>query len=274
MTHPGPAPDTTVPAGGRRPQAPWILGRCVLLSPAVEAQRLAPSKCAEFGSALDHAIREDASFHALRGSRVVELVRRTGKGEYVVQLVRGALERLALDFAVSLPGFGRWTRSPSGVKPGSSVVVGGIPKTLSDAEVTADLQSANRAALAACSEADIAAIRVVRLNRRSPSSQGSAGPRWVPSTSVRVLAAPAVCEALLRAGGAVVRFGFHMCREYTPTPRRCSNCGEFGLHSGQFCRRPPRCRHCGQGHRSDGCPDRRSSASCRGSPGPRATSPQ
>ena len=62
----------------------------------------------------------------------VELVRQTARGEYTIQFVSAAWERLQADQAVTLPSFGQWHRKVADrARPQhNSVVLQGAPKSM------------------------------------------------------------------------------------------------------------------------------------------------
>ena len=102
-------------------------------------------------------------------------------------------------------------------------------------------------------------LTVVHLNRRVSGPNQSAsiangGSNWIPSTSVRVFAPKALCEAILNNGGTVLGFAFREARPFQPAKRRCMRCGELGVYSAQYFRNTSRCRHCGLAHETRGCP--------------------
>ena len=63
------------------PPAPWAPERTALLNPAEDCQRQAPTRASEFGAELDQVLRSNLE---LAHGPMVELVRRTAKGEYAV----------------------------------------------------------------------------------------------------------------------------------------------------------------------------------------------
>ena len=244
------------------PTAPWAPERTALLHPTDARQRQAPTRASEFGAELDRKLRSDLG---IATGPAVELVRRTAKGEYAVQFAMPAWERLQTDRSITLPTFGRWSRrvADRARRPRDSVVLQGVPKTMTPDQVVRDLLHGNGDRWKALPGADLDDVRVERLNRRVPAP-ATAGdgqdsrPRaqWLPSATVRVFASAALCTAVLKEGGAVVGYSFRPARPYERAPIRCYRCGEMGFHVGKFCRNKPRCRHCGRGHETSGCPDK------------------
>ena len=213
---------------------------------------------------------------ALATGPAVELVRRTAKGEYAVQFAASAWARLQGDRTVTLPSFGRWSRrvADRARRPRSSVVLQGVPKSLSPEQVLRDLLHGNGDRWKALRGSDMDDVSVERLNRRVPAP-GTAGddqasrPRaqWVPSATVKVSASAALCTAVLEEGGAVVGYSFRPARPFERAPIRCYRCGEMGFHVSKFCRNKPRCRNCGQGHETSDCPDKRQASPPRSNAG-------
>ena len=256
-------PETRTGVPSRQPpSAPWAPERTALLHPATDRQRQAPTRASEFGAELDRALRSDLE---LATGPAVELVRRTARGEYAVQFASAAWERLQVDRAVTLPSFGQWHRKVAdrARQQRNSVVVQGVPKSMTPDQVVRDLLQGNGDRWKALPRPALDDVRVERLNRRvpapAPAGDGQDGrPRtqWLPSATVRVFASTALCNAILEEGGAVVGYSFRPARPYERAPIRCYRCGEMGFHVGKFCRNKPRCRQCGKGHETSHCPDR------------------
>ena len=134
-----------------------------------------------------------------------------------------------------------------------------IPSSISQEAMRQELATGAATRWPALAADELQDINVVRLNRRvngpnqsSKSANGVAN--WIPSTSVRIFATKALCEAILNAGGTVLGFAFREARPFQPAKRRCMRCGELGVHSAQYYRNTPRCRHCGLAHETRGCP--------------------
>ena len=192
----------------------------------------------------------------------MEEVRRTGKGDYLVQFGTAAWERLKGNGNWTLPGFGEWHWASSRpFRPRSSLVLTGIPTGISDEALRQELVTGAATRWPAQPAEDLQDVRVVRLNRRAPASNQPSSPLiggadWVPSTSVRLFASQKLCETILNAGGTVLGFTFRPARLFQPAKRRCMRCGQLGVHSAKFCRNTPRCRHCGLPHETSGCPSK------------------
>ena len=261
-TGPPPLEPRPGPPQRQTPPAPWAPERTALLHPAEDRQRQAPTRASEFGAELDRVLRSDLE---LAQGPAVELVRRTAKGEYAVQFGTSAWARLQADRTITLPRFGRWFRR--GADPArrqrNSVVLQGVPKSMTPDQVVRDLLSGNGDRWKDLNGPELDDVRVERLNRRvtAPATAGDgqdsrSRSQWLPSASVRVFASAALCTAILEEGGAVVGYSFRPARPYERAPIRCYQCGEMGFHVRKYCRNKPRCRHCGKGHETSTCPDR------------------
>ena len=135
----------------------------------------------------------------------------------------------------------------------------GIPKSLSQEAIRQELATGAVARWRELGREELEDIRVERLNRRVNEDNGHdasrpGGTQWAPSLSVRVFASRALCDAMLKDGGAVVGFSFHTARPFEPSTRRCLRCGQVGVHTARFCRNPPRCRLCARAHETMACP--------------------
>ena len=75
-----------------------------------------------------------------------------------------------------------------------------------------------------------------RLKRRSPSG-------WTDSTAVKIDLPPALAEAVMAVGFAVVALESRPIRAFQALPTVCARCQRPG-HKAAFCRNPPRCRIC------------------------------
>ena len=243
------------------PPAALAPSRTALLQPTSDSQRHAPTRAGAFGAELDAALRSALS---LGTQPAVELVRRTGKGDYAVQFSVAGWRALPGTGKWTLPSFGTWIRASNRThRPRSSIVLTGIPKTISQETVAQQLATGAAACWRELEREDLEDIRVERLNRRvnatnDQDAPNSGGPHWAPSLSVRVFASRGLCEAILKDGGAVVGFSFHTARPFEPATRRCLRCGQVGVHTARFCRNPPRCRLCGQAHETIACPQYKS----------------
>ena len=220
-----PPPETRTGAPPRQPpSAPWAPERTALLHPATDRQRQAPTRASEFGAELDRALRSDLE---LATGPAVELVRRTARGEYAIQFASAAWERLQADRAVTLPSFGRWHRKVANrARPQrNSIVLQGVPKSMTPDQVARDLLEGNGDRWKALPRPALDDVRVERLNRRVPApapagdgQDSRSRAQWLPSTTVRVFASTALCSAILEEGGAVVGYSFCSARPYERAP--------------------------------------------------------
>ena len=190
----------------------------------------------------------------------MELVWRTGKGKYAVQFSVAGWCALPGTGKWTLPNFDTWIRASNRThRPRSSIVLTGIPKSISQETVAQQLATGAAACWRELERKDLEDIRVERLSRRINTTNDQdvsnlGGPHWAPSLSGRVFASRELCEAILKDGGAVAGFSFHTARPFEPATRRCLRCGQVGVHTARFCRNPPRCRLCGQAHETIACP--------------------
>ena len=248
----------TAAAAPPRPQpASLAPERTALLSPASTDQRHAPTRASAFGATLDAVLRRELHL----GDRpAVELVRRTGKGDYIIQFSPVAWPGIPSSGSWTLADFGVWRRTTSEpFQKRSSVVLTGLPASLSHEAMQQELATHAAQRWPALAKEELSNIRVERLHRRvkdnnGPSSSTNRSPNWAPSTSIRLFGSQALCDAILEAGGTVLGFSFHKARPFQPATRRCMRCGHLGTHNAQYCRNPPRCRHCGRAHETLKCP--------------------
>ena len=170
----------------------------------------------------------------------MEEVRRTGKGDYATQFSMAAWERLAGKDGWTIPGFGDWQRaSRRPFRQRSSLVLTRIPSTLSEEAMRQELATGAATRWPALPAEELQDISVVRLNRRVNGSNQSlssanGGSHWVPSTSVRLFATKALCEAILNEGGTVLGSAFHEARHFKLATWRCMRCGQMGIHSAKL----------------------------------------
>ena len=204
------------------PPAALAPARTTLLQPASDHQRHAPTRASAFGAELDAALRSELS---LGSHPAVELVRRTGKGDYAIQFSAAGWRALPGTGRWTLPSFGTWIRTSNRThRPRSSIVLTGIPKSISQETVAQQLATGAAACWRELDREDLADIRAERLNRRVNATNDheashSGDPHWAPSLSVRVFASRALCDAILKDGGAVVGFSFHTARPFEPATR-------------------------------------------------------
>ena len=154
-------------------------------------------------------------------------------------------------------------------RPRSSIVLQGVPKSMTPDQVSWDLVHGNGNRWRTINKEDLDNVTMERLNRRAPvTATATAGAgqdsrhrsQWIPSATIRVSASTTFCKAVLEDGGAVVGYSFRHARPFERAPIRCFRCGEMGFHVGKYCRNKPRCRHCGKGHETTDCPEGRAAS--------------
>ena len=110
----------------------------------------------------------------LVSSPIIELVRRTVKGEYVIQFVASAWDSLQVDRTITLPSFGRWSRQVADLarRPCSTFVLQEVPKSLTPDQVARDLLHCNGDRWRGLKMDDLHDVRVEQLHRRTPGGDG------------------------------------------------------------------------------------------------------
>ena len=230
---PPPETRTGVPSW-QAPFALWALERTALLHPATDRQCQAPTRASEFGAELDRVLRSDLE---LVTGPAVELVRRTARGEYAIQFASSAWERLQADQAVTLPSFGQWHRKVAerARAQRNSVVLQGVPKSITPDQVVRGLLEGNGDRWKALPRSALDDVRVERLNRwvpaLAPAGDGQdSRPRaeWLPSATMRIFSSTALCTAILEEGGTVVGYSFRYARPYERAPLDAIAVGRWG----------------------------------------------
>ena len=228
----------------------WEISRCIVMEPTTDAQRTAPMAGPKFASAMDAYIKRmspDAP------ARSVELIRRTRRGGYQIQIFEAYFSRIRAalrPLTVTLPDFGSWTMTPTRENHAQgltvSIAIPRIPITMTMDEFLEEFRLNNAARY---SESNSSILHdgvrsATRLSRRVTSTSGK---NWVPSSTVRLDVSKALGEAILSRGTIVFQFRSIAVRQYSPMIRTCFRCGKEG-HEARFCRSAPRCRNCGEGH--------------------------
>ena len=253
----------------------WVLRRCLIIQPTTGVQRTAKTDTVNFARRLEEYIRA----HLPCGpGRIVELVRRTRRGDYQVQFYPGVFVRASeglKDCDISLESFGHWKLVSGRSRPSSadliSLVVSGIPLSMSKSEFETEFAACNGKRFG---EFDVASLQTAlhsssRLPRREVPSSGTS--QWVPSTSIRCVLQRKLGEMILEHGSLVIGYRSVPVRPYHAPARICFHCGREG-HLAKFCRSPAHCSRCDGSHSLRDCP-RHSSHLRFDSPAPPASPP-
>ena len=158
---------------------------------------------------------------------MIELARRTRRGEYVLQFWPEAWSVLQLsltsDFVWELgASFGLWHSLPSSAHPPlSAIVLTGIESSWTPDALLAELRSTNAHRLTAF-DLERGIRQAVRLNRRNPAATTGApdAPSWIPSRSVKLVGEAALCDAILSLGVLSVGCVLRQVRPFEATPPR------------------------------------------------------
>ena len=237
----------------------WETSRCIVMEPTTDSQRTAPTAGSKFASAMDAFIKRmspDAP------ARSVELIRRTRRGAYQIQIFEAFFSRIRAalrPLTVTLPDFGSWTMTPTrddhAQGPTVSIAIPRIPITMTMDEFLEEFRLNNAARYQESNSSILhdGVRSATRLSRRVTSASGK---NWVPSSTVRLDVSKALGEAILSRGTIVFQFRSIAIRRYNPIIRTCFRCGKEG-HEARFCRSAPRCRNCGKGHEVWKCPNQR-----------------
>ena len=233
----------------------WDPSRCLVLEPALDSQRTAPTAGPKFAAAVDAFLRRMGPDVP---ARVVELVRRTRRGGYQLQFFAGCFSRVQAllgSLTVMLSDFGSWTMTPTRAEhangPTVSIVVQGVPVDVTKEEFLTEFRLSIASRLSASGAPTTSdEIRCAsRLQRKITTASGKA---WAPSRTVRVDVSQALGEAILSRGTIVYQFRSLPVCQFTPMTRTCFRCGKEG-HKARFCYSTPRCRHCGKDHETRAC---------------------
>ena len=192
--------------------------------------------------------------------KVIELARRTRRGEYVLQFWAEAWSVLQLsltsDFVWELGApFGAWQSLPSSAHPPlSAIVLTGIESSWTPVALLEELRATNAHRLPDF-DLERGIRQAIRLNRRNPATSvgAPAAPPWIPSRSVKIVGEAPLCAAILDLGALSVGCELRSVRPFEATPRECPRCLQYG-HSLRYCRNEPLCRSCRGPHLSSACP--------------------
>ena len=162
---------------------------------------------------------------------MIELARRTRRGEYVLQFWPEAWSVLQLsltsDFVWELGApLGAWHSMPSSAHPPlSAIVLTGIEGSWTPEALLEELRATNAHRL---SDFDLerGLRQAIRLNRRSPAAttSTSAAPVWIPSRSVKIVGEAPLCAAFLALGALSVGCELRSVRPFEASPRECPRC--------------------------------------------------
>ena len=254
----------------------WDTARSVIFSPRASDARKAPTRIQTFIQATEALARHKLpSLAPIPTGRLIELARRTRRGDYVIQFWPNAWALLqptlttpqAWELGAPL---GLWHSQPSSAQPPlSAIVLSGIDTSWTEAALLQEIKATN-AHRFPDSDLDGGLRRVIRLNRRNPeASSGSrtAAP-WIPSRSVKIIGEATLCTAILEIGALSVGCELRSPRLFEPSPRACPRCLQYG-HQLRFCRNAPLCRFCHEPHLSSACPRQESHGPSDGSHGAR-----
>ena len=257
------APRTSAasPPGASPANAAWITARCVILRPQAQDARKAPTRIQAFVQAAEIFSRKKfRNLARIPQGKVIELARRTRRGEYVLQFWAEAWSVLQLsltsDFVWELGApFGAWQSLPSSAHPPlSAIVLTGIESSWTPAALLEELRATNAHRLPDF-DLERGIRQAIRLNRRNPATSvgAPAAPPWIPSRSVKIVGEAPLCAAILDLGALSVGCELRSVRPFEATPRECPRCLQYG-HSLRYCRNEPLCRSCRGPHLSSACP--------------------
>ena len=261
--HSAPRTSADIPPGASPANAAWIPARCVILHPQAQDARKAPTRIQAFVQAAENFSRKKfRNLARIPQGKVIELARRTRRGEYVLQFWPEAWSVLQLsltsDFVWELgASLGLWHSLPSSAHPPlSAIVLTGIESSWTPDALLAELRSTNAHRLTAF-DLERGIRQAVRLNRRNPAATTGApdAPSWIPSRSVKLVGEAALCDAILSLGVLSVGCVLRPVRPFEATPRECPRCLQYG-HLLRYCRNEPLCRECRGPHLSSDCPRR------------------
>ena len=261
--HSAPRTSAANPPGASPANAAWITARCVILRPQAQDARKAPTRIQAFVQAAENFSRKKfRNLARIPRGKVIELARRTRRGEYVLQFWPEAWSVLQLaltsDFVWDLGApLGAWHSVPSSAHPPlSAIVLTGVESSWTPEALLAELRATNAHRL---SDFDLErGIRqAIRLNRRNPAAPVGAPdtPTWIPSRSMKIVGEAPLCAAILDLGALSVGCELRSVRPFEAAPRACPRCLQYG-HMLRYCRNEPLCRSCRGPHLSSACPHR------------------
>ena len=187
------------------------------------------------------------SYHVVRA-------RQTARGDALVEVAGGSWERAKGYSSLELPGLGTWSVAVWEAKAGgprTSLVVRGAPLGWSTEEFKAAFLACNGDRFPGVSATQLGNEMGApqRLKRRTPDG-------WTPSTSMRFDLPPAIAEAVLDGGFAVIDMESRPIRRFQSLPTICARCQRPG-HKAAYCRNASHCRNCPDStgdHATKDCP--------------------
>ena len=177
-----------------------------------------------------------------RSATHVARAKRTARGDVLLELVPEAWRRAKGLPHLDLEGWGRWevgVWDARASRPRTSLVVRGVPIDWTPEEFRAEFLACNGDRFPGVTPAQLGAEMGAphRLKRRSPSG-------WIASSAMRLDLPPAIAEAVLAVGVAVLALESRPIRPFQARPTVCARCQRPG-HKATFCRtHAPRCRTC------------------------------
>ena len=270
-TSPASRPDGRPPQGRRPPPqsaTAWAPARCVTLHPPADSMRTLPTDIPGFARRAEEALAKALPHHH---HVTLELVRRTAKGGYTIQ-VRPALASPVRQLShLQMANGEDWKCHPlqSDTSPTTNAadngdkrfhrncfVIRGVRVDQPVDSIIHDIASSNAHRLDMQPAALLSLIRsATRLQRRL--SQGPQAGTWSPAASIKITADPEIVAKFLSLGSVVFHLHSHEVAPFTSITPTCFRCGVPG-HIAKFCRGTARCRSCGaQGsHETRNCPHR------------------
>lgn len=266
------APHSSHPPSGsssrqhhRRPTRAMVADRCLVLDPPNDQLRRLPSDFSRMGRAIDQALTNQLSLTSA-STPIVEMLRRTSKGGYCVQLFPSCSDQARALSSLTLPDGTIWRCTPlsqsSDIFPSGdknprpatirrdSFIVTGVPDSIADPELLKAFADSNAQRFRLSPGMLMARLKSAeRLQRRL--SRGPDAGTWVPSHSVRFSGDTSLVTDVLNSGHVVLDFRALEVRPYSFPSRHCFHCGSPG-HVAKHCR--SRCHRCDSRHPTQPCP--------------------
>ena len=239
--------------------------RCLVLDPPDDRLRRLPSDFSRMGPAFTQALSTALSLTS-SSTPIVEMLRRTSKGGYCVQLFPSFSVQARALSTLTLPDGTIWRCTPlrqssniftSGDKNSrpvhirrDSFIVTNVPDSIADSDLLQAFAASNAERLQLSPGILMARLQSAeRLQRRL--SYGPEAGKWVPSRSVRFQGEISLVSAILDSGHVVLDFQALEVRHYSFPSRHCFHCGSSG-HVAKHCR--SRCHRCDSRHPTQPCP--------------------